>query len=64
MLVFEHGQPALLYLVPGVCLSVIFTSLARGEFNKMWTHDENIFMGGKTEEEEKAEKAAAEAEEN
>jgi minor histocompatibility antigen H13 len=61
MLVFEHGQPALLYLVPGVCLSVILTSLAKGEFNAMWTHDENKFIGGNSEEEEKAFKAAEEA---
>jgi minor histocompatibility antigen H13 len=56
MLVYEHGQPALLYLVPGVCLSVIITSLFKGEFNLMWTHDENVFIGVKTEEEEKNEK--------
>ena len=51
MIIYDHGQPALLYLVPGVCLSVIFTSLARGEFNYMWNHDENVFIGAKTEAE-------------
>merc|ERR1712096_561214 len=50
MLVFNHGQPALLYLVPAVCLAVILTSAVRGEFSLMWNHVEDKYIG-KTEEE-------------
>ena len=32
MMVFDHGQPALLYLVPGCIMSVCGTSLFKGEF--------------------------------
>jgi minor histocompatibility antigen H13 len=33
MLIFEHGQPALLYLVPGCILSVFFLGFIKGEFD-------------------------------
>ena len=32
MIVFEHGQPALLYLVPGVIIAVLLTSCSKGEY--------------------------------
>ncbi len=32
MFVFNHGQPALLYLVPGCILAVAITALVKGEF--------------------------------
>jgi minor histocompatibility antigen H13 len=32
MLVFDHGQPALLYLVPGCCFAVLGTAMVKGEF--------------------------------
>lgn len=35
LLVFNHGQPALLYLVPGVTGSVWLTALLRGELKEM-----------------------------
>lgn len=41
LLIFKHGQPALLYLVPGVLGSLLFTSLARGEFNALWLYTED-----------------------
>ncbi|KAK5991032.1 putative intramembrane protease [Cladobotryum mycophilum] len=41
LLVFKRGQPALLYLVPGVLGSLLLTSVARGEFSKMWTYTED-----------------------
>jgi len=44
MLVFEHGQPALLYLVPGCCLSVMGTAMLKGEFSVMWNHSEDEYI--------------------
>ncbi|KAK4218989.1 signal peptide peptidase-domain-containing protein [Rhypophila decipiens] len=41
LLVFQHGQPALLYLVPGVTGSVWLTALLRGELRDMWNYTEN-----------------------
>jgi len=32
MIIYEHGQPALLYLVPGCLLSVGILGLMKGEF--------------------------------
>lgn len=37
---FQHAQPALLYLVPGVLSSVWLTALARGELQQMWDFSE------------------------
>ncbi|MCJ1248255.1 hypothetical protein MMC30_005472 [Trapelia coarctata] len=57
MHVFQHGQPALLYLVPGVLFSLWGTALLRGDLKTMWEYTE-------AEEEEteksKSEKQAAE----
>mgnify|MGYP000450745613 CR=1 FL=1 len=44
MLVFDHGQPALLYLVPGCILSVMGTALVKGEFNYMWNFSEDEYI--------------------
>lgn len=41
LLVFKHGQPALLYLVPGVLGSLVLTALARGEWKDMWKYTED-----------------------
>ncbi|KAK0737466.1 signal peptide peptidase-domain-containing protein [Apiosordaria backusii] len=41
LLVFRHGQPALLYLVPGVTGALWLTALARGELNDMWGYTED-----------------------
>ncbi|KAF3764998.1 hypothetical protein M406DRAFT_292264 [Cryphonectria parasitica EP155] len=41
LLVFRHGQPALLYLVPGVVGSAYITGLWRGEVHDMWTYTED-----------------------
>lgn len=41
LLVFNHGQPALLYLVPGVTGSLWLTALLRGELKDMWTYTED-----------------------
>lgn len=44
MLIFEHGQPALLYLVPGTILAVLLTAVVKGEFNLMWNFDETAYI--------------------
>jgi len=33
MLIFDHGQPALLYLVPGCLIAVLTTALVQGELS-------------------------------
>lgn len=44
MLVFEHGQPALLYLVPGTIIAVLATAFSKGEFNLMWNFNEEHYV--------------------
>ncbi|KAK3383529.1 signal peptide peptidase-domain-containing protein [Lasiosphaeria ovina] len=41
LLVSNHGQPALLYLVPGVTGSVWLTALVRGELKDIWEYTED-----------------------
>lgn len=41
LLIFRHGQPALLYLVPGVVGSAYLTGWSRGELGDMLTYTEN-----------------------
>lgn len=61
MTVFKHAQPALLYLVPGVLISIWGTALARGEAKLMWGFTEaedvedNQDEDGKQERKEKGE---------
>ena len=40
MHVYHHGQPALLYLVPGVLCSLWGTALLRGDIKTMWEYTE------------------------
>ena len=50
MLVFEHGQPALLYLVPACLLSVVINALRLGEFKEIWEfNEEKIIKNSETE---------------
>lgn len=42
MMIWNHAQPALLYLVPGVLGSLWLTALVRGELNLMWNYTEDI----------------------
>lgn len=42
MMVWNHAQPALLYLVPGVLCSLWLTAFVRGELNLMWNYTEDI----------------------
>ena len=58
MLIFDHGQPALLYLVPGVLLSVVFIALAKGELKMMWEFSEERFTNDPKALEEKEKKKA------
>lgn len=44
MMVFEHGQPALLYLVPACLGSVTINALRLGEFDKLWEFTEENFV--------------------
>ncbi|EJT70729.1 hypothetical protein GGTG_11752 [Gaeumannomyces tritici R3-111a-1] len=41
LLVFRHGQPALLYLVPCVTGAAWLTGTVRGELHDMWTYTED-----------------------
>ncbi|KAI0805418.1 signal peptide peptidase-domain-containing protein [Xylaria sp. FL0064] len=41
LLVFQHAQPALLYLVPGVVTAVWLTGAVRGEIREMWKYTED-----------------------
>lgn len=41
LIVFKHGQPALLYLVPGVTGSAWLTGFFRGELKDMWMYTED-----------------------
>lgn len=49
MLVFEHGQPALLYLVPGVLGSVALNALIRGDFKKLQDYSEENLVNDNKE---------------
>lgn len=42
MMIWNHAQPALLYLVPGVLGSLWLTALVRGELKLMWEYTEEI----------------------
>ena len=48
MLVFEHGQPALLYLVPGCLGSVLINALMKGELTSIWDFSEENFVNDET----------------
>jgi minor histocompatibility antigen H13 len=42
MSIWQHAQPALLYLVPGVLVSIWSTALVRGEVKQMWNYAEEV----------------------
>ena len=52
MLVFDHGQPALLYLVPGCCFAVLGTAVMKGEYSKLMEHDEEAYITQEEEDED------------
>jgi minor histocompatibility antigen H13 len=41
MRIYKHGQPALLYLVPGVLGALWGTAFVRGEWKLMWEYTED-----------------------
>jgi minor histocompatibility antigen H13 len=41
MRIYNHGQPALLYLVPGVLGALWGTAFVRGEWKLMWEYTED-----------------------
>jgi minor histocompatibility antigen H13 len=41
MVVFEHAQPALLFLVPGCCFSILLRAFKHGEIEKLKNYEEN-----------------------
>ena len=44
MLIFDHGQPALLYLVPGTILMVLGTALVKGELGLLFEFSEDLYI--------------------
>lgn len=56
MIFFEHGQPALLYLVPGVIIAVLVTSCGKGEYSEMMEFSEEPFITPETEDDDKKDK--------
>jgi hypothetical protein len=45
MFIFNHGQPALLYLVPGCIMGVAITAVVKGEFKLMSEFVEEKYYG-------------------
>jgi minor histocompatibility antigen H13 len=41
LLVYKRGQPALLYLVPGVLGAILITAFVRGEMKELWKYTED-----------------------
>jgi minor histocompatibility antigen H13 len=53
MSIWQHAQPALLYLVPGILVSIWSTALVRGEVKQMWNYEEEVGGGAATEDDAK-----------
>lgn len=61
--VFDKGQPALLYIVPGILGAVALTALAKGEFGELWRYREELVKyQPKKEEKKKSKKTKSENE--
>jgi len=52
MLIFDHGQPALLYLVPGTILMVLGTALIKGELGLLFEFSEDLYITPADDEDE------------
>jgi minor histocompatibility antigen H13 len=48
--IYNHAQPALLYLVPGVLIALWGTALVRGELPLMWAYTEDGSLDDPTDE--------------
>ena len=57
MSIWQHAQPALLYLVPGVLISIWSTALVRGEVQQMWGYTEEVSGEAAEDDAEKAKKS-------
>ena len=57
MSIWQHAQPALLYLVPGVLISIWSTTLVRGEVQQMWGYTEEVSGEAAEDDAEKAKKS-------
>ena len=53
MLVFEHGQPALLYLVPACLGSTLINALRFGELQTIWDFSEENFVNDEAAKKDK-----------
>jgi minor histocompatibility antigen H13 len=53
MIIFDHGQPALLYLVPGCIISVLLTALLKGEMKELVEFTEDKFFPVEDEKKDK-----------
>jgi minor histocompatibility antigen H13 len=62
MSIWQHAQPALLYLVPGVLISIWSTALVRGEVKPMWNYEEEVGGGAAAEDDAAKTKAESESE--
>ena len=51
MMIWNHAQPALLYLVPGVLSSVWLTAATKGELSLIWNYTEAIEEEGEMKQE-------------
>jgi minor histocompatibility antigen H13 len=58
MMIWDHAQPALLYLVPGVLGSVWLTAAVRGELGLIWNYTEAVEEEEEDAKKNKGEKAA------
>ena len=52
MNVFNHAQPALLYLVPGCLFSSLILALIKGDLKNLWSFDEEVSMKSLKEKDE------------
>jgi minor histocompatibility antigen H13 len=57
MLLFEHGQPALLYLVPACLGATLINALRLGELKTIWEFTEENFVNDPKEEEDEGEES-------
>ena len=53
MLMFDHGQPALLYLVPGCIVAVLATAAVKGEVSQLLEFSEDEFITPGEDEDDK-----------
>ena len=51
MMYFDHGQPALLYLVPGCLASVLINGARKGQLKQLQEFSEEKVIGGPTKAE-------------